>query len=38
MESTMPKTNKALIVVTSHDTLGNTGKKTGFYFDEMSGP
>ena len=21
-----------------HDTLGNTGKKTGFYFDEMSGP
>jgi putative intracellular protease/amidase len=34
----MSQTNRALIVVTSHDALGNTGKKTGFYFDEMSGP
>lgn len=29
---------KALIVVTSHDQLGNTGRKTGFYFDEMAHP
>jgi putative intracellular protease/amidase len=34
----MPKSDRALIVVTSHDALGTTGKKTGFYFDEMSGP
>jgi Putative intracellular protease/amidase len=28
----------ALIVVTSHDQLGGTGRKTGFYYDEMAHP
>jgi putative intracellular protease/amidase len=28
----------ALIIVTSHERLGDTGRATGFYFDEMSGP
>lgn len=27
-----------LIVLTSHDRLGDTGKKTGFHFEEMSTP
>lgn len=34
----MNKTHKALIVVTSHENLGDTGRKTGFYYDEMSVP
>ena len=25
-----------LIVLTSHDTLGNTGRKTGFWLEELS--
>jgi putative intracellular protease/amidase len=29
---------KILIVLTSHTKLGNTGKPTGFYFDEMAEP
>lgn len=29
---------KILFVVTSHSELGNTGKKTGFYFSEVSHP
>jgi putative intracellular protease/amidase len=29
---------KVLIVLTSHGTLGNTGKPTGFYFEEMATP
>lgn len=29
---------KVLIVLTSHDTLGNTGKETGFYLSEVSHP
>jgi putative intracellular protease/amidase len=29
---------KILIVLTSHTKLGNTGKSTGFYFDEMAAP
>jgi len=29
---------KALIVVTSHDELGNTGKKTGYYLPEVTHP
>lgn len=29
---------KALIVLTSHDEIGDTGRKTGFYFDEMATP
>ena len=29
---------KVLIVLTSHDTLGNTGRETGFYLPEVSHP
>ena len=29
---------KILMVLTSHDTLGNTGKKTGFWLDELAAP
>lgn len=31
-------TRKALIVVTSHDRIGESDRKTGFYFDEMATP
>jgi putative intracellular protease/amidase len=34
----MPANDKAVIVVTSHDKLGETGRRTGFYFDEMAAP
>lgn len=33
----MPR-QKVLIVLTSHNTLGNTGKETGFYLPEVSHP
>lgn len=29
---------KVLIVLTSHDTLGNTGEKTGFWLEEFASP
>ncbi|GAB3120549.1 type 1 glutamine amidotransferase domain-containing protein [Glaciibacter psychrotolerans] len=29
---------KVLMVLTSHDELGNTGKKTGFWLDELAAP
>ncbi|MCA1788984.1 MAG: type 1 glutamine amidotransferase domain-containing protein, partial [Thioalkalivibrio sp.] len=29
---------KILIVLTSHDRLGNTGKKTGFWLEEFAAP
>jgi len=29
---------KVLIVLTSHDQLGNTGKKTGFWLEELAAP
>lgn len=29
---------KVLIVLTSHDALGDTGKKTGFWLEELAGP
>jgi len=29
---------KILIVLTSHDTLGNTGRKTGFWLEELAAP
>ncbi|WP_324134771.1 type 1 glutamine amidotransferase domain-containing protein [Bosea sp. (in: a-proteobacteria)] len=29
---------KVLIILTSHTQLGNTGRATGFYFDEMAAP
>lgn len=30
--------NKVLIVVTSHEKMGNTGKKTGYYLSEVTHP
>ena len=29
---------KVLMVVTSHDQLGNTGRKTGFWLEELAAP
>ena len=29
---------KILLVLTSHDTLGNTGRKTGFWLEELAAP
>lgn len=29
---------KILMVLTSHDELGDTGKKTGFWFEEFAAP
>jgi len=29
---------KALLVITSHSELGNTGRKTGFYYEELATP
>ena len=29
---------KVLMVLTSHDTLGNTGRKTGFWLEELAAP
>ena len=29
---------KILMVITSHDRLGNTGKKTGFWLEEFAVP
>lgn len=29
---------KVLIVLTSHDELGNTGNKTGFWLEEFAAP
>jgi hypothetical protein len=29
---------KILMVLTSHDTLGNTGLKTGFWLEEFAAP
>ncbi len=34
----MTEHKKALIIVTSHDQLGNTGKKTGFHYEELAVP
>lgn len=31
-------TDRALIILTSHDTLGDTGNKTGFFWEEMATP
>ena len=32
------KMKKVLFVVTSHDQLGNTGEKTGFWTEEFAAP
>ena len=29
---------KILMVLTSHDKLGNTGRKTGFWLEELAAP
>jgi putative intracellular protease/amidase len=29
---------KVLMVITSHDKLGNTGRKTGFWLEELAAP
>ena len=29
---------KVLIVLTSHDELGDTGRKTGFWLEELAAP
>src|SRR4051794_11543122 len=34
----MEKTVKILMVLTSHDVLGNTGRKTGFWLEEFAAP
>lgn len=34
----MSTSKSALLVLTSHTTLGNTGRGTGFYYDEMAAP
>ena len=31
-------TDRALIILTSHDKLGDTGKETGFYWEELATP
>jgi putative intracellular protease/amidase len=31
-------TQRVLFVLTSHDTLGSTGKETGFYLPEVTHP
>src|SRR6201998_3547539 len=35
---TMEKAMKVLMVITSHDQLGNTGRKTGFWLEELAAP
>jgi len=34
----MERNMKILMVLTSHDTLGNTGRKTGFWLEELAAP
>ena len=34
----MMMTKRALLLLTSHTSLGNTGRGTGFYYDEMAAP
>lgn len=34
----MATSKKILIVLTSHDRLGDTGKKTGFWLEELAAP
>src|SRR5215469_9743216 len=36
--NTEGQTMKILMVVTSHDQLGNTGRKTGFWLEELAAP
>src|ERR1700744_1563153 len=34
----MERVMKVLMVITSHDQLGNTGRKTGFWLEELAAP
>ena len=34
----LEQTMKILMVLTSHDQLGNTGRKTGFWLEEFAAP
>ena len=34
----LEQTMKVLMVLTSHDQLGNTGRKTGFWLEELAAP
>lgn len=34
----MARTNRALVVATSCDRIGDTGRRTGFYYDELATP
>src|ERR1700710_276608 len=36
--ATMENVMKVLMVITSHDQLGNTGRKTGFWLEELAAP
>jgi putative intracellular protease/amidase len=38
MIETKEKVMKVLMVITSHDQLGNTGRKTGFWLEELAAP
>src|SRR5690242_18006288 len=38
VETTKEVVMNALIVITSHDQLGNTGRKTGFWLEELAAP
>jgi len=36
--SIQPSSMKVLMVLTSHDQLGDTGRKTGFWLEELAAP
>jgi hypothetical protein len=36
--TTTERIMKVLMVLTSHDQLGNTGRKTGFWLEELAAP
>jgi putative intracellular protease/amidase len=38
MNATKEMIMKVLMVITSHDQLGNTGRKTGFWLEELAAP
>lgn len=38
MRKTLAMTKRALIILTSHDRLGDSGRSTGFYYEELATP
>jgi putative intracellular protease/amidase len=38
LQTIMERLMKVLMVITSHDQLGNTGRKTGFWLEELAAP